>query len=149
MIDEFTELVRLHYGLEDIADPASAGVSFYSRFLDFTYIVQDETTVVGRIVMEIEAASGGAAKLSEPFIALESSRRMGGGSRIPLRFAPELQIRGGPQGAGGLGLFPGAIVAMRGKNGGGEYFLVSQILTVSIPIVTPDPDYLRCGSYRQ
>jgi DNA polymerase alpha subunit B len=40
------------------------------------------------------------------------------------------QVRGFAKGAGGVGLFPGAIVALRGKNGGGGAFSVSEILAV-------------------
>jgi hypothetical protein len=54
----------------------------------------------------------------------------GSGARIPLRFDPALKFRGGPQGAGGLGLFPGAMAAFKGKNGGGGWFLVAEILAV-------------------
>lgn len=54
----------------------------------------------------------------------------GSGARIALRFDPALKIRGGPQGAGGLGFFPGAMVALKGKNGGGGWFLVTEILAV-------------------
>lgn len=54
----------------------------------------------------------------------------GSGARIALRFDPALKFRGGPQGAGGLGFFPGAMVALKGKNGGGGWFLVTEILAV-------------------
>lgn len=57
---------------------------------------------------------------------------MGSGGRTPLKFDPIVKIRGGPKGAGGVGLFPGAIVALKGKNGGGGWFNVSEILTVCI-----------------
>jgi hypothetical protein len=55
---------------------------------------------------------------------------MGSGARVPLRFVPDVKIRGGAKGAGGIGFFPGAIVALRGKNGGGGWFLVTEILAV-------------------
>lgn len=55
---------------------------------------------------------------------------MGSGARAPLRFSPTLKIRGGPQGASSVGLFPGAIVALKGRNGGGGMFVVEEILTV-------------------
>lgn len=61
---------------------------------------------------------------------LESSRMMGSGARIPLKFDPAVKVRGGPQGVGGVGLFPGAIVALNGKNGGGGWFLVDEVLAV-------------------
>jgi DNA polymerase alpha subunit B len=51
------------------------------------------------------------------------------GARVPLRFDPSLKIRGGAQGTG-VGLFPGAIVALKGKNGGGGWFLVNEVLVV-------------------
>jgi DNA polymerase alpha subunit B len=56
---------------------------------------------------------------------------MGSGARIPLKFDPAVKVRGGLKGIGGVGLFPGAIVALRGKNGGGGWFHVEQILAVS------------------
>lgn len=54
----------------------------------------------------------------------------GSGVRVPLRFSPELKLRRTIQGAGGLGLFPGAIVTLKGKNGGGGFFVVDEILGV-------------------
>lgn len=57
---------------------------------------------------------------------------MGSGSRVQLKFDVQTRIRGGAQGAAGLGLFPGAIAALRGKNGGGGWFLVKEILSVPI-----------------
>lgn len=54
------------------------------------------------------------------------------GSQIALKFDPTLVIRNNIRGARGIGLFPGAIAAMKGRNGGGGYFLVKEILAVSI-----------------
>ena len=70
---------------------------------------------------------------------------MGSGARVPIRFDPEVRLRKGKRGVGGQGLFPGAIVALKGKNGGGGSFLASEILSVStsasksvqISILTP------------
>jgi hypothetical protein len=56
---------------------------------------------------------------------------LGSGARIPLRFDHAVKVRGCTRGAGGLGLFPGAMAAFKGKNGGAGIFLVTQILTVS------------------
>ena len=83
--------------------------------------------VVGRIVAssEIEPTSG-PSKLDEASIALESSRMMGSGVRVPLRFNTPLKIHGSSR----VGFFPGAIVALRGRNGGGGWFLVSEVLSV-------------------
>jgi DNA polymerase alpha subunit B len=57
---------------------------------------------------------------------------MGSGARIPLKFDRLVKVKGGPKGVGGVGLFPGAIVGLRGKNGGGGWFLVEEILSVSL-----------------
>lgn len=62
---------------------------------------------------------------------LESSRMLSGGARIALKFDPALVIRNNIRGARGLGLFPGSIVALKGRNGGGGYFLVKELLAVS------------------
>ena len=83
--------------------------------------------VVGRICCDIEASS---SKLTEDNIVIESSRMMGSGSRVPLRFSPAVNLRGMPQGMTGAGFFPGAIVALKGRNGGGNAFVVSEILGV-------------------
>ncbi|KIL67937.1 hypothetical protein M378DRAFT_9186 [Amanita muscaria Koide BX008] len=148
-IDELAELVRDHYGLTELGDPSSS--------------TDGDTTVVGRIIQDIEAA-GSSTKLNETTICLESSRMLGSGSRIPLRFDPTVKIRGCITGAGSLGFFPGAIVALRGRNGGGGWFQVSEILGLPLPRSTPsaglsamkiDPDMagspfsmsIACGPY--
>jgi DNA polymerase alpha subunit B len=96
------------------------------------YVVQEEVTVVGRITLDAESSSSGAVKLNEMSLALEASRDVSGGRRISLKFDPQLKIRGSAKGAGGLGFFPGAMVAFRGRNGSGAegYFLVTEILVV-------------------
>lgn len=53
------------------------------------------------------------------------------GARVPLVLDPTIKIKGGVKGVGGVGLYPGAIVALKGKNGGGGYFLATEILSVS------------------
>lgn len=88
---------------------------------------QEDVVVVGRIVANSEiAATSGLSKLNEASIALESSRMMGSGVRIPLRFSAPLKIHGSTR----TGFFPGAIVALRGRNGGGGWFSVSEVLPV-------------------
>ncbi len=77
----------------------------------------------------------GSVKLNEASLTLESSRAMGAGIRIPLRFDSNVRVRGGRKGTHAIGLFPGAIVALRGRNGGGDWFLVTEILTVRIYLI--------------
>ncbi len=61
---------------------------------------------------------------------------MGSGVRVPLRFAPNLKVRGGPKGQASVSLFPGAIVALKGKNGGGGWFSVNEVLSVRLFIIS-------------
>lgn len=83
--------------------------------------------VVGRIVANPETTvTSDVSKLNEASIALESSRMMGSGVRVPLRFNTPLKIHGSSR----VGFFPGAIVALRGRNGGGGWFSVSEVLLV-------------------
>lgn len=53
------------------------------------------------------------------------------GARVPLILDPAIKIRGSVRGIGGIGIYPGAIVALKGKNGGGGYFLAIEVLGVS------------------
>jgi DNA polymerase alpha subunit B len=64
---------------------------------------------------------------------LESSRFLGSGKRVSLRFAPTgtLKVRGGAPGVKGFGVFPGCLVCVKGKNGGGGVFVVEEVLMVS------------------
>ncbi|EIN12830.1 DNA polymerase alpha subunit B [Punctularia strigosozonata HHB-11173 SS5] len=112
-IDDFAELVQSQYNIAELGDPSDTS---------------GETTVVGRIVLDFESGSTGGVKINEASLVLESSRLMGSGARVPLRFEPNVKIRGFVKGAGGAGLFPGALVALRGTNGGGGSFTVSEIL---------------------
>lgn len=130
MIDDAAELVRKHYKLDDIGDPGTTtDVGFPLCFMDSILIVlrQEDVTVVGRIFPDVDVESG---KLTEGSMFLESSRMLSGGSRIALKFDSALVIRNNIRGARSLGLFPGAIAALKGRNGGGGYFLVKEILTV-------------------
>ncbi|KII90842.1 hypothetical protein PLICRDRAFT_137336 [Plicaturopsis crispa FD-325 SS-3] len=119
-IDEFSELIREHYNIPELGDPSAS--------------TEEEITVVGRITLDSDSSSG-SVKLNEASLTLEASRMMGSGARVPLRFDSQVRVRGAPRGAGGVGLFPGAIVALKGKNGGGGSFAVSEIL--SLPPLKP------------
>ncbi|KAF9269284.1 DNA polymerase alpha, subunit B [Marasmius fiardii PR-910] len=121
-IDEFGELVREHYGIAELGDPSS--------------ITDEEIVVVGRITHDSEIPSESSnVKLTEATLTLESSRMLCGGVRVPLRFEESVKIRGGAQGAGALTLFPGSIVALKGKNGSGSWFSASEIL--ALPPISP------------
>ncbi|KAH6911541.1 alpha DNA polymerase [Coprinopsis sp. MPI-PUGE-AT-0042] len=121
LIDDFADLIRDHYDIPELADPSSVSV--------------EEVTIVGRIIQDPELE--GRTKLSEAGLGIESSRMLGSGARLPLRLDPAIKVRGAVQGSTGYGLFPGQIVALQGKNGGGGYFYAASIL--AIPPMKPSP----------
>ncbi|CAE6482270.1 unnamed protein product [Rhizoctonia solani] len=136
-LDEMAETVRKHYQLQELGDPS--------------IVTQDEVVVVGRIVSDSET------KISESSIFIESSRMMGMGARTPLEFDANVKIRcASDRGTGstGIGLFPGMIVALKGKNGSGESFVVSEFLRIPplLPSLKSDIDsslkvVIACGPY--
>ena len=83
---------------------------------------------MGRICTnsDLEASS----KLTEGDIFLEASRSTGSGARVPMKFSSDLKLSHFVQGCGGVGLFPGAIVALKGRNGSGDSFVVEEIRSV-------------------
>lgn len=104
-------------------------ISFFVMIHCLIISLQEEVIIVGRITHDAETVT--TSKLVEGCIAIESSRMLSGGRRVPLRLEPSIKIRGGVRNAGGFGLFSGAIAAFKGKNGGGGYFLATEYLSVS------------------
>ncbi|KAJ3979201.1 hypothetical protein F5890DRAFT_1478726 [Lentinula detonsa] len=105
---EMAELIQQHHGIQELNDAVN--------------LTDEEVFVIGRIVHDLDSD----AKLTESTLALETSRRLSdhSGKRILVRFHPALRIRGGAQGAGGLGFFPGAVVALKGRNSGTGHFII-------------------------
>jgi DNA polymerase alpha subunit B len=103
-IDEFTLLVQEHHGLDD------------SAFGNPSRESQSEIIAVGRI-----ASDSADGKLNPASLVLETSRRMTG-VRVPLKVEhlPNYDF------------FRGKIVALRGSNASGDFFTVSEILTVPL-----------------
>jgi len=104
-IDGFMGLVQEHHKLEDSAFGSAANKSI------------NEIVAVGRI-----ASDSSEGKLNVSSLVLETSRRMGGGLRIPLKM----------DSVSGFQFFPGQIVALKGINTSGEDFKVSEILDVPL-----------------
>ncbi|GAB1743351.1 hypothetical protein NU219Hw_g9191t2 [Hortaea werneckii] len=102
-IDMFTDLIQEHYQLPDTAfgNPAAQSTA--------------EVVAVGRI-----ACDQPNGKLNAASVVLETSRRMGAGLRILLKF----------QDGVAYDVFPGKIMACRGTNVSGEYFAVAEILPI-------------------
>ncbi|KAF8517371.1 DNA polymerase alpha/epsilon subunit B-domain-containing protein [Hysterangium stoloniferum] len=123
-IDEFNQVVREKYDVDEFGDPSS--------------VSEDVVTVLGRICLDSETdAVASSSKLSSTTLVLEPSRMGGSGERVPIKFAPDFCIRGATDSNAGKSLFPGEIVALRGRNGGGGWFLVTEILP--LPPVAPSP----------
>lgn len=127
-IDEFAEVIKDAYALSDLGDPHLPS--------------EDDIYVVGRIL----SPPTDTAKASAMALYLQSSRVLGGGHVVPLRFAPpgELKVRGGARGVRGFGLFPGALVCVKGRNGGGNAFVVNEVLQCppAEPVMTPRDELL-------
>ncbi|KAH9480575.1 DNA polymerase alpha subunit B [Psilocybe cubensis] len=121
LIDDFADLIRAHYEISEFGDPSAT--------------TDEEVVVVGRITHDAEA--GSIAKLVEGAITIESSRMLSSGARVLLTLDPAIKVRGSVKGVGGFGIYPGAIVVLKGKNGGGGYFLATEVL--SIPPLKPSP----------
>ena len=104
-IEEFTTLVQEHHNLEDSAFGSAADQS------------TNEIVAVGRI-----ACDSLEGRLNASSIVLETSRRTGGGLRVPLNVT---SLRG-------YQFFPGQIVALKGINTTRESFLVNEVLEMPL-----------------
>ncbi|SCZ98672.1 BZ3500_MvSof-1268-A1-R1_Chr7-1g09237 [Microbotryum saponariae] len=105
------DILREYYGIEEYGDASLQS--------------QDDIIVCGRLCPESDQA-----KMTDTSTWLESSRALGSGFRVLLKFEPGMKVRGAPPGAGGIGLFPGCMVALKGRNGGGKLFAVDEIMMV-------------------
>lgn len=113
-IDDAADELRACYNIEDFGDPGLQS--------------QEDAYFVGRLCPESDAL-----KMTETTVHLESSRALGSGKRVALKFEPDMLVRGATPGAGGLGFFPGEIVGIRGRNGGGKLLAVKEVLMLPPP----------------
>ncbi|KAK3370341.1 DNA polymerase alpha subunit B N-terminal-domain-containing protein [Podospora didyma] len=121
-IDEFMALVMEHHQLDDSA--------FASAAMQGTA----EVVAVGRI-----ASDSAEGKLNAASLVLETSRRMGGGLRVPLKLD---QLKG-------YQFFPGQIVALKGINTSGSDFTVHEVLSIPLlPAAASPPDVLEAHRER-
>lgn len=100
-IEEFESLIQNHHQLED------------SELGNPTRKSQNEIVAVGRI-----ASDSQDGKLNLGSLLLETSRRVGGGIRVPLKVGnlPSYDF------------FAGKIVALRGTNASGDFFSTKEVL---------------------
>lgn len=98
-------------------------IKIYSSYLNITsfnnpsIVSQNEITTIGRIVPDSPTTQTDQ-QLNAQSLSLETSRSIGIGSRIQLDLS----------GLSSYSLFPGQIVALRGKNPNGDSFKVSEII---------------------
>ncbi|KAF8473468.1 DNA polymerase alpha subunit B N-terminal-domain-containing protein [Kalaharituber pfeilii] len=99
-----------------------------------------EIIAVGRIVSD-SIVDG---TLNTASMLLESCRRIGAGSRVPLKLDKLEKVEGR---VGPASFFPGQIVALRGVNPNGEFFSVKEILEIprSPWPATPREDLITYG----
>lgn len=113
-----------------------------------TNSTQEDIVVVGRITHDADSSAETSVRLNEASLTLESSRAMGSGARIHLRFDTNVRMKGMKRGIGGMGVFPGAIVALRGRNGGGGWFTVTEVLPVRVEPSVLDVQFsIPCDSF--
>lgn len=104
-IDDFLNIVMEHHKLDPSAFGSAASQS------------TTEIVAVGRI-----ASDSSEGKLNAASLVLETSRRTGGGLRVPLNMEKVQTYQ----------FFPGQIVALRGSNASGHNFTVKEILEVPL-----------------
>lgn len=112
-IDTFAFTIMDAYGLTELGDPHVPA--------------EDATYTVGRILSPPTDSN----KATAGSLYLQSSRQFGGGNIVPLRFSADVKVRGGAPGVRGFGLFPGCLVCVKGRNGGGDAYVVDEVLMVS------------------
>jgi len=111
-IDDFAESIKDAYGITELGDPH--------------FVSEEPIYAIGRIL----SPPTDNAKVNAGSLYLESSRLLGAGKRIGLKFKgpTELKVRGGAPGVKGFGVFPGCLVCVKGRNGGGGTFVVDEVL---------------------
>lgn len=104
-IEDFAQLVMEHHKLDESAFGSAANQS------------PTEIICVGRVASDVTEG-----KLNAASLVLETSRRGGGGLRVPLNL----------QRLPGYQMFPGQIVAVRGTNPSGKEFAVAEVLEMPL-----------------
>ncbi|KAK3499126.1 DNA polymerase alpha subunit B N-terminal-domain-containing protein [Neurospora hispaniola] len=104
-IDDFTSLILEHYKLDESV--------FGSAAMQST----TEIVAVGRV-----ASDTSEGKLNAASLVLETSRKLGGGFRVPLNVS---KLKG-------YQFFPGQIVALRGTNTTGREFTVNEVIRMPL-----------------
>ncbi|WFD33634.1 DNA-directed DNA polymerase alpha subunit pol12 [Malassezia cuniculi] len=125
-LDQMGEVIAHAFSLDELSDPSIPS--------------QESVYTVGRICSRVDPGVA-QSRLSPQTLMLESSRMVGNGQRVALALDPECRVRyaWSDESAGAsstVGLFPGMIVGLRGRNGSGGRFVADEIL---MPPALPHP----------
>jgi DNA polymerase alpha subunit B len=126
-IDSVAEILQQQYSIpiEDFTNPSKP--SPVPSSLPTHLTSQNEIVAVGRICLDPPTTT---ARLTPTSLVLESSRRLGAGSRVPLNLS----------GLSSFSLFPGQVVGVRGVNAQGTSLVVKELL---VPARLPCPDVVK------
>lgn len=124
--------------LNAMADVLQQAFGLTSEWEDPTIPSQESIYTVGRICMRVDAAKSDAAaptKLTPTDLMLETSRMVGNGQRVPLSLDPKCRVRyawtdENAAMSSVVGLFPGMIVGLKGRNGSGGRFVAEELWMV-------------------
>ena len=137
-LDEMGEVIRQAFNLPgELEDPS---VSSQSSIYSVGRICERLDHAVGE---DTSAQRGGAGRLSQATLTLETSRMVGNGQRVPLTIDPSCRVRYAwrdDASANIVGLFPGMIVGVKGRNGSGNRFVAEELL---MPPALPHPASAR------
>ncbi|WFC97718.1 DNA-directed DNA polymerase alpha subunit pol12 [Malassezia yamatoensis] len=124
-LDDMGEVLRQSFGIEtEFGDPSIAS--------------QESIYCVGRICMRLDSdsknnSSNANTRLNPSNLMIETSRMVGNGKRVMLALDPSCPARFAytddtAQTTSVVGLFPGMIIGAKGRNGGGNRFVVEELL---------------------
>ncbi|KAK4056532.1 DNA-directed DNA polymerase alpha subunit pol12 [Microbotryomycetes sp. JL221] len=142
----FEKRLERSQALDKAIEEAAKVFGEFYEILEFASPIQqtqDDVVVIGRLCPETDNA-----KMTKTSTWIEPPRSLcdgGGNSRVLLKFEQDMKVKGSPPGSGGIGLFPGCLVALKGRNGGGSMFSVSEILMMP-PI---DPSFSEAATMLQ
>ena len=126
--------------LNTMAEVLHQAFGLATEWEDPTIPSQESIYTMGRICLRVnpakgEADSATATKLTPTDLMLETSRMVGNGQRVALSLDPKCRVRyawtdESASMASVVGLFPGMIVGLKGRNGSGARFIAEELLMV-------------------
>lgn len=130
--------LELDTRLGDMGDEIQHAFGLTTEWDDPTIPNQESIYTVGRVCARIDPSAKDESthtKLTPSNLVLETSRMVGNGQRIPLMIDPKCVVKRvwtaeNDTATSVMGLFPGMIVGVKGRNGSGHCFVAEQFLMV-------------------